>query len=179
MSRQLDAAGSILVHSSSRRRRQVVRQRSAKPPSPVQIRAAPPILNSVHAVTYANRNFGLSRGFETIRDSFREQSLFECFHGVPMRCVDDVGVDAGRCGNAGMPELLLRAEEPASRQGRSTALRISGSLIAASPSQRFPRPRRSTPFRSSRLTGTSRLQRKAFMTRGLLRWMGVRRSGWL
>jgi hypothetical protein len=29
---------------SDRRRRQVVRQRSAKPPSPVQIRAAPPIL---------------------------------------------------------------------------------------------------------------------------------------
>src|SRR5258708_810935 len=30
--------------ASDRRRRQVVRQRSAKPPSPVQIRAAPPIL---------------------------------------------------------------------------------------------------------------------------------------
>ncbi len=35
---------SILAHriSKLRRRRQVVRQRSAKPPSPVQIRAAPP-----------------------------------------------------------------------------------------------------------------------------------------
>ena len=36
---------------SQRRRSQVVRQRSAKPPSPVQIRAAPPILNLVDAVT--------------------------------------------------------------------------------------------------------------------------------
>src|SRR5688572_11279235 len=31
------------IARSNRRRRQVVRQRSAKPPSPVQIRAAPPI----------------------------------------------------------------------------------------------------------------------------------------
>ena len=39
---RLDAAGFLSQSQSDRRRRQVVRQRSAKPPSPVQIRAAPP-----------------------------------------------------------------------------------------------------------------------------------------
>src|SRR5262249_20073551 len=36
-----------------RRRRQVVRQRSAKPPSPVQIRAAPPILRKFDCAAVA------------------------------------------------------------------------------------------------------------------------------
>ena len=46
---------------SSWRRSQVVRQRSAKPPSPVQIRAAPPILNSVNTVTCGRCVFEPSR----------------------------------------------------------------------------------------------------------------------
>ena len=42
---------SILAHriSKLRRRRQVVRQRSAKPPSPVQIRAAPPYFPTTYS----------------------------------------------------------------------------------------------------------------------------------
>jgi hypothetical protein len=56
--------------------------RAAKPPSPVQIRAAPPILNLVNAVTCGRRILERPRRFETIRVQIDEQSVFDRFNGT-------------------------------------------------------------------------------------------------
>jgi hypothetical protein len=58
--------------------------KSAKPPSPVQIRAAPPILNLVDAITYRLDGCEPVPGFENIREQLREQSLFHRFDRVAM-----------------------------------------------------------------------------------------------
>src|SRR4029453_12222859 len=72
--------GRIYPHSSSRRRRQVVRQRSAKPPSPVQLRAAPPILTSMHTVACVDRRIFLGRQLTSVYVRFAEQPFFHCFN---------------------------------------------------------------------------------------------------
>jgi hypothetical protein len=64
--------------------------KSAKPPPPVQIRAAPPL-----------------RQFETIRVQIDEQAIFDRFDSLAMRCVDDVRVDVERRRDRRMAQLLL------------------------------------------------------------------------
>src|SRR4029453_350780 len=90
-----------LTKHPERRRRQVVRQRSAKPPSPVQIRAAPPITTSVNAVTY---RYGVRELIRRFGNTW-EQLAFYCFDRLPVRGIDDVRVDVERRLNARMTEL--------------------------------------------------------------------------
>src|SRR5262249_54924985 len=76
---------------------------SAKPPPPVQIRAAPPILSHTKITTcrigwlWALRQFGNSW----------EQFALERFDRLAVRGIDDVRVDVERRRDAPVPELLL------------------------------------------------------------------------
>ena len=92
------------LRTNKRRRRQVVRQRSAKPPSPVQIRAAPPILTLVNAVTYGDRVFGPIRRF----GNTWEQFAFNRLDRFPMRGIDHVRLDVERRRDTCVSQLFLR-----------------------------------------------------------------------
>src|SRR5438067_7997867 len=90
------------------RRRQEVRQRSAKPPPPVQIRAAPPIPTLMNSGTCRLR---LIRGRWRLQSKtvhLAKPPLLDRFDSLAVRRIDDVRVDAECRRDARVPELLLR-----------------------------------------------------------------------
>jgi hypothetical protein len=89
---------------AGRNNRKYVPALSAKPPSPVQIRAAPPTLTVRRSTTCVGRCVRRRRQLGTTW----EQLAFECPDRLPVRCVDDVRVDVERRRDARVPELLLR-----------------------------------------------------------------------
>src|SRR4030095_11151078 len=113
--------------------------KSAKPPSPVQIRAAPPILNLINTVTCGNRGFQRSRGFETVRDSYHEQSLFDRFDGTAVRGIHDVCIDPECRGNTGVSELLLRDLRRHAQVVEQRRVNVAGLMPRQSP-QTPPHP---------------------------------------
>ena len=81
--------------------------KSAKTPSPVQIRAAPPIISSVNTVTYRLSAIEPWRQLRAISGQNGEQPLFDVLDRLAVRGIDHVCVDVEGRRNAGVPKLFL------------------------------------------------------------------------
>ena len=91
--------------------------KSAKPPSPVQIRAAPPFLKLVDAVTCGRHIREPSCQLQSRTVHLAEQPVFDVLDGLPMRGIEDVRVDVQRRRNARVAGVARARCSPA-RSGR-------------------------------------------------------------
>jgi hypothetical protein len=128
---------------------------------------------SVNTVTCGNRCFERSRGFETVRDSFHEQSLFDGFDGAAVRGVHDVCIDPERRRDAGVSELLLRDLSRlclAKSRNEDRTLHFEASSAGVS-----PRLHSTGALKIADIGSNSRHRRRLERTGGTVGWSGDRR----